>query len=105
MNQCKRCEGFVPDSTDVCPNCRSSKSTWWRIPLAIAGAGFATVTLSACYGPACTARLPDNSNANDPDVCATVDCNSKLPDGGTKSADANWKAVCPPVDAGTLDGG
>ena len=55
MNHCRRCDGLVPQGVTECPNCRSTKKAWWAAPLAFAGAGLATLTLSACYGAPCAA--------------------------------------------------
>lgn len=111
MHRCTRCSGFVPVEADACPNCRSTSRAWWMAPLAIAGAGLASVTLSACYGPACATAvtLPDGGtlrtygNAN---CMQTYDCREPLPDGGPKEEDLTWQLFCnpPTEDAGT-DGG
>ena len=107
MNLCNRCEGFVPAGSALCPNCHSSKRVWWRVPLAIAGAGMATVTLSACYGPPCVANsLPDGGENHGRGECG-YDCNQKLSDGGERPRDKTWLEVCTdrPADAGAGDAG
>jgi len=69
MNVCTRCEGFVPEGFAHCPNCRSTRSRW-KLSLALAGA---TITLSACYGPAAQVRhdpepAPATTSATDSDA-------------------------------------
>lgn len=117
MNRCTRCEGFVPPKVTTCPNCRSTKRAWWIAPAAIAGAGLASVTLSACYGVGCATRvtLPDGGftfgYAGGQLACdSEYDCRTPLPDGGKFEDNALWKRLCeppPPYDAGTdnSDGG
>jgi hypothetical protein len=77
------------------------------VPLAFAGAGLATVTLSACYGPSCvtTIKLPDGGTETNRDsfACATIDCGLK-PDGGIPS-DVECQRFYPSKDAGTVDAG
>lgn len=105
MQQCKRCDGFVPHGVESCPNCRSSRP-WWAIPLAVAGAGLASVTLSACYGPPCATKLPDGGLTYGNGLC--FDCTAPLADGGDPSKDSRWRSECldspPPADGGR-DGG
>lgn len=116
LSRCTRCEGFVPPGASSCPNCRSTRRAWWKAPVALAGAGLATVTLSACYGVACTApvkvTLPDGSETSKRSFGAlcrdTFDCRTDLPDGGDKQKDYEWKDLCEPeqeLDAGSKDGG
>jgi hypothetical protein len=97
MYRCSRCDGFVPKGEVECPNCRSSRRAWWLAPLAFATAGLATVTLSACYGTACTAniKLPDGGSKTDlnASTCGTYDCNV-APDGGTPLHDSEWDTNC-----------
>lgn len=78
------------------------------------GAGFATVTLSACYGAPCatTITLPDGGtavdNPNATTSCGSVDCRTPelTEDGGVNSS---WEWYCSPhlpsKDAGVEDGG
>jgi hypothetical protein len=65
--------------------------------LALASAGLATVTLSACYGPGCvsTVKLPDGGTGYDSSIaCGTVyDCNTAA-DGGTPAHDSEWDRLC-----------
>jgi hypothetical protein len=88
MYRCSRCNGFVPKSEGECPNCRSTSRAWWLAPVAFATAGFATVTLSACYGAPCAAHnLPDGGTDY---LCGEIHCNNDggtLPDGGTAPSD------------------
>lgn len=104
MHQCSRCQGFVPDGVESCPNCRSGRA-WWIVPLALAGAGLTTVTLSACYGPGCATRLPDGSLSRYGDKsCISFDCTRPLADGGEPSQDPEWRSWClpyAPPDGGT----
>lgn len=88
MNQCLRCQGFLPPSVRLCPNCRSTRA-WWALPLTIVGAGIASVTLSACYGTACAGKLPDGG----------PECGSSYGDFDAGTADAGTQ------DAGTTDSG
>jgi hypothetical protein len=111
LKSCSRCGGFVPAGRSSCPHCMSS-SAWWRAPLAFAGAGLATVTLSACYGAPCVTqvKLPDGTQHNtygDGIACGTtLDCNARLEDGGVTKDDATWRSVCQPTtDGGMSDGG
>ena len=120
LKSCERCGGFVPAGRDACPNCNSSRA-WWRVPLAIAGAGFATVTLSACYGPACVTQVKqaDGTYKNNYGSCGQVtDCFGKLSDGGLVGNDPEYNADCQTnlgdagstgsdagSDAGVMDGG
>lgn len=112
MQQCQKCQGLVPDGSSSCPNCTSG-TQWWKAPLAILGAGFATVTLSACYGAPCatTITLPDGGTLTEGQgssrTCQPIDCRVK-PDGGDD--DIRWDYTCaqylPAEDAGvTNDGG
>jgi len=98
MHRCTRCDGFVPQGITECPNCRSTKKAWWMAPFAFAGAGLATITLSACYGAPCaaTVNLPDGGSRRDNDSlgCTTYDCNAPGPDGGTREHDAEWDRLC-----------
>ncbi len=103
MQQCSRCQSFVPDGATFCPNCRSARA-WWRVPLVFAGAGLASVTLSACYGPGCAVRLPDGTMSIPGATCVTYDCTLPLPDGGTPSQDPEWRENCLPWTVKT-DGG
>lgn len=113
MFQCQKCQGLVPDAESKCPNC-SSSSRWWSVPLAIAGGALCTVTLSACYGPACaaTVKLPDGGiqNYNRAFACMDYDCTQPLADGGVRENDSTWQMVCTDgllgtTDAGKADGG
>jgi hypothetical protein len=103
MKKCVRCDGFVPEAAVRCPNCRSTRR-WWAIPLSILGAGAASVTLSACYGPACATKLPDGGydygNANC--VGTGYDCTTPLIDGGDKTRDPEWLRTC---ERSTTDAG
>lgn len=113
MQQCQKCQGLVPETSSSCPNCRAT-SRWWKTPLAMLGAGLATVTLSACYGSPCatTITLPDGGttvdNPNAGRSCGTVDCRTpeRTEDGGIDPA---WEYACEPYlpasDAGVTDGG
>ena len=109
MLECQKCRGLVPESVAKCPNC-SASAKWWRVPLAFAGGALATVTLSACYGPACasTVTLPDGTTRPyyGGYSCENYDCRQPLADGGVRERDAEWQRYCEvaPVDAGT-DGG
>jgi hypothetical protein len=114
MKRCLKCEGFVPPGAMCCPNCNSTKGAWWAAPLAFAGAGLATVTLSACYGPACAVQvtLPDGGSDlrySGGQVCgSTYDCRAPLADGGDVQLDPEWKDLCTEPswpDAGETDGG
>ena len=95
MLRCTRCDGFVPSGSPECPNCRSVKKAWWAGPLALASAGLATVTLSACYGAPCVSlvKLPDGGTRTDDLSCTTYDCNTS-PDGGVPVHDAEWESHC-----------
>ena len=93
MQQCSKCEAFVPAKATSCPGCRS-KSSWWRTPLTVLGAGFLGVTLSACYGSPCAAG---NCPVDNP-------CNDVLSDGGLRRDDPASAAQCK-ADAGVSDGG
>jgi hypothetical protein len=114
LKSCERCGGFVPSASESCPNCKSGRA-WWRVPLAIAGAGFATVTLSACYGPACVTqvKLPDGTTHNvyANGQCQFIDCTAKGADGGLVANDPEFAATCQQdatdagSDAGVRDGG
>ena len=85
--------------------------------MAFAGAGLATVTLSACYGAACTARvtLPDGTTDDayvpysNPLCGRDYDCRNALPDGGDTKNDSEWKRLCvksgEQLDGGNKDGG
>ncbi|MFT3842200.1 MAG: hypothetical protein QM723_34745 [Myxococcaceae bacterium] len=69
MHTCSKCEGFVPQGVERCPNCRSPRS---RLKLGLALAG-AAITLSACYGPAARVRpddapAPSSATTADPDA-------------------------------------
>jgi hypothetical protein len=107
MNRCSKCEGFIPEAQTRCPNCRSA-SAWWVTPLAFAGAGLASVTLSACYGVPCvaTVKLPDGGVQKSCGI--DYDCTVPLADGGVRTQDPTWVSECTdtrlPVDAGS-DGG
>ncbi|MFT3713742.1 MAG: hypothetical protein QM817_39285 [Archangium sp.] len=113
MYECQKCQGLVPENQSACPNC-SAGPKWWKWPLAILGAGFATVTLSACYGPACatTVTLEDGGTttvgAGNACTTATYDCRDRAPDGGYPS---DWDYFCgsrPATDGGNdagTDGG
>jgi hypothetical protein len=110
MYRCSRCDGFVPEASSGCPNCRSSRA-WWSVPLAMAGAGLSVVTLSACYGPACVTdaktTFPDGSTLQN--CYQDFDCRVPLPDGGAREQDPDWLYLCnvspqPGPDAG-VDGG
>jgi hypothetical protein len=77
------------------------KKAWWLAPLSLAGAGLASVTLSACYGPGClsTVTLLDGGIENEPTpTCAPYDCN-------TAAHDDNWSRICLGVVAPAEDGG
>lgn len=107
MYECQKCQGLVPEQLSTCPNCHAGPK-WWKWPLAVLGAGFATVTLSACYGPACatTVTLPDGGTrtVGAGNVCGTFDCRDTLADGGVPP---DWDYFCSernPSDAGA-DGG
>jgi len=108
MNQCVRCNGFVPEGQRACPNCSTLVPKWKAVlafPLAVAGAGVAAITLSACYGPACATKLSDGTVTGGGDIC--LDCTSKQSDGGLVGDDPNNFSECHPgqvQDAGT-DGG
>jgi hypothetical protein len=105
MNQCASCEGFVPGGLEVCPNCKSNKRGWWRLPLTVIGAGIASVTLSACYGPpttTCRLTLPDGTTRDTTEELCGFDCRNTLEDGGAPASDAKWKAACA---SSTGDGG
>ncbi|MBK7858662.1 MAG: hypothetical protein IPJ65_08580 [Archangiaceae bacterium] len=99
MFRCTRCDGFVPRQSTACPNCRAAaKKAWWSAPLAFAGAGLATVTLSACYGAPCviTVNLPDGGTKKDTtafDCYSTYDCNQSA-DGGVPEHDTEWENYC-----------
>lgn len=111
MFECQKCQGLVPEGQSRCPNCNAGPR-WWKWPLTVLGAGFATVTLSACYGAPCatTVTLPDGgtTTVGQGRVCGTFDCREKLADGGVP---ADWEYFCgdaPRNDGGTdggLDGG
>ena len=120
LSRCTRCEGFVPHGASSCPNCRSTRRAWWKAPLALVGAGLATVTLSACYGPACTVplrvTLPDGTQKDTHapyglECGGTFDCRAALPDGGDVRKDYQWKGLCEQgnweeeLDGGNKDGG
>ncbi|MGQ0505597.1 MAG: hypothetical protein ACT4TC_09780 [Myxococcaceae bacterium] len=109
MNKCPRCDGFLPSAASSCPNCRSRIPTWLKVSFATLAAGAAGVTLSACYGAPCTARLPDGGV--DYDSCSYNPCNNgTLADGGAYGKDPavseyyNCKGDGG-TDAGTSDGG
>ncbi len=113
LKSCERCGGFVPAGRDACPNCNSSRA-WWRVPLAIAGAGLATVTLSACYGPACVTQVERAdgtfTNTYSGAQCGQrVDCTEKNADGGLVANDPEFSDACKVPDggsdAGTADAG
>lgn len=114
MQQCQKCQGLVPDGSSSCPNCTSSKQ-WWKAPLAILGAGFATVTLSACYGAPCatTITLPDGGTLTEGEgasrTCQPIDCRVQPDAGADGEPDYRWKYACeehlPSRDAGVADGG
>jgi hypothetical protein len=95
MHRCARCDGFVPPDAQACPNCRSSKGSWWRAPLALAGAGLATVTLSACYGPGCISYVTrlDGTRQRTRTCAGDYNCAS-LPDGGVPVHDETWHMLC-----------
>lgn len=105
MKQCRRCEGFVPDESTRCPNCRSTRR-WWALPLSLLGASAASVTLSACYGAPCVSRLPDGGTTNSTSACYEPSCTTRMVDGGTYGDDPYYKDICngPKRDGGT-DGG
>lgn len=117
MNRCRSCEGFVPQGAESCPNCRSTRRAWWIAPLSLAGAGLASVTLSACYGPGCATAvtLPDGGTRTQygPTCAATYDCRTAITDGGVPENDPDWDAYCVDhdvnrdagTDAGVSDGG
>jgi hypothetical protein len=116
MNRCSQCGGFVPPNAKTCPNCRSTWRAWWMAPLAIAGAGVASVTLSACYGVPCAAAatkvtLPDGETTSElycgnPDG-GSFDCRAPLPDGGNPQNDPEWTFFCSGFSSndGGVDGG
>ena|SRR5687767_10313284 len=99
MHRCTRCDGFVPEGIEHCPNCRSGKKAWWMAPLTFAGGAIATVTLSACYGSPCAATTvtrPDGGTTTSFEALGcggTYDCRTG-PDGGAPVQDAEWKALC-----------
>jgi hypothetical protein len=114
MHRCTRCEGFVPLDAETCPNCSAMKR-WWMAPLAFAGAGLATVTLSACYGPGCVSTItkPDGSTVQGFSCAGDYDCrtathdqtwNMNCLDATDAGADAGTDAGTNP-DAGNPDGG
>ncbi len=118
LQRCSRCDGFVPVDSDGCPNCKSKKAAWWVRPLAFAGAGLASVTLSACYGVGCAVQVtkPDGSTEYESGTLvnlacnSTYDCNGLSPDGGPRDHDSDWQTLCadgePLPDAGNAaDGG
>jgi hypothetical protein len=102
MHRCSRCDGFVPLDVATCPNCSSLKKSWWMTPLAFAGAGLASVTLSACYGPGCVSTItkPDGSKVTTYTCGGDYDC-TKAPDGGVPVHDSTWDMNCQESDAGT----
>jgi hypothetical protein len=109
MNQCSRCEGFIPEGKSGCPNCGTRLLPAWKrilgVPLALAGAGATMVTLSACYGIPCAGtKLPDGTTTGGLDnerVC--TDCTQKLEDGGLIGNDPSYQTECHPMQ--TQDGG
>ena len=118
MKRCARCDGFVPEGMNACPNCSFGPGAprwkaWLTVPLTIAGAGVAAVTLSACYGPACATKWPDGTlrdysgNLAPSGSCVGYDCTKPLDDGGNPNNDPTWRSGCLPnhgEDGGT-DGG
>jgi len=97
MFECQKCRGLVPASESRCPNC-SASAKWWKVPLALAGGALATVTLSACYGPACASlvTLPDGTTREvyGGYSCENYDCRLPLTDGGVRQNDAEWQRYC-----------
>jgi hypothetical protein len=81
------------------------KITWWKTPLALAAGGLATVTLSACYGPACVSTItkPDGSTVDGYSCGGDYDCRNPLPDGGAHENDSTWVMNCGTVDAGNTN--
>ena len=61
--RCGNCDGFIPSSSVVCPNCQARATG--RLARVLVGSA-ALVTLAACYGP------PANRNAR-PDPAPTQD--------------------------------
>ena len=78
------------------------KIAWWKTPLAVAAGGLATVTLSACYGPACVSTItkPDGTKVDGYSCGGDYDCRNPLPDGGAHANDSTWVMNCGQVDAG-----
>ncbi len=111
MLQCSRCNGFVPEGGTRCPHCSLSAAhprwkSWLSVPLALAGAGAAAVTLSACYGVPCVSKLPDGGTKSQGFGGCVADCNAPLADGGNPQNDPLWREDClPPSDDGGSDAG
>jgi cysteine-rich repeat protein len=98
MNNCPRCEGFVPPTTHTCPNCDTTLSQRLLRKAAKAAVGAATaMTLMACYGggwdqgyqPTDEVICNDGQSGIDNDrdgYCSDVDCNDN---DGSVSFDCN----------------
>lgn len=65
MRVCRHCEGFVPDTSNQCPNCEFSieplkkKGPWSKIFYGLTASSVA-MTLMACYGqPPCRGKCQE----------------------------------------------
>lgn len=50
MNQCQKCQGFLPKSALTCPNCGLGLKRKKRPITTAAALGLVSMTLMACYG-------------------------------------------------------
>ena len=95
MKSCKSCEGFVPQTSNQCPNCEAAlvapRRRAGRLAKVLYGValGGAAITLMACYGPPPGYR-PATQNATIKSVC-------------DPAMDKDQDSFCPPQDCNDLD--
>ncbi|MBL8923127.1 MAG: hypothetical protein JNJ54_30030 [Myxococcaceae bacterium] len=86
MKQCLSCNGLVPDTLDVCPNCAVTRRK--KGLKVVAAASLVSLALSNCgsqmalYGVPCTSKQVDGGNNGCLGACDTL-----LPDGGDPRKD------------------
>lgn len=106
MNNCPRCEGFVPPQTTTCPNCDTSLSqAMLRTAAKMVVGTMAAITLMACYGGGADDWGPTDCVDNDNDgACEGSDCNDGDATVTTDCCqDADGDGVCATEDCNDFD--